>query len=69
MTRYDLNDRDTSATVLFILGIIPLQTLRRLAEKVANAKSKGFARVFLDIEKSAIQWIGMTEKEHPPEEM
>ena len=62
---YDLKDPKVEADLLYILGIVPIGTLRKLADNVAQIrKGVNYGKVYLQLEKGLIKWIGVSTREH-----
>ena len=62
---YDLKDPKVVADLLSILGIVPIGTLRKLADNVAQIrKGVNYGKVYLQLEKGLIKWIGVSTREH-----
>ena len=62
-----LDDPKQRAEILYILGIVPLPVLRRVAENVALIrKTINFGSVYIELAKGDIDWIGINTKERPP---
>lgn len=63
-THYDLNDKQTEADILYILGLIPKDKLLQLANNVAQIrKTVNFGKVFLRVSKGNVVRTGIYYEE------